>query len=87
MDLADASTGLKNLLASGFDLKQSIDILERFSDSAAYGKQSALSFGEAISRAAEGIKNQNSNLVDNVGLTKNLSAILKERGFEWEDLS
>ncbi|HRH43727.1 MAG TPA: transglycosylase SLT domain-containing protein, partial [Pyrinomonadaceae bacterium] len=87
LDLADASTGLKNLLASGFDLKQSIDILERFSDSAAYGKQSALTFGEAISRAAEGIKNQNSNLVDNVGLTKNLSAILKERGFELEDLS
>ncbi len=87
LDLKDAATGYKSLLASELNDEQSVKILERFSDAAAFGKQSALSFGEAISRAAEGIKNQNSELVDNVGLTKNLSVILKERGFELEDLS
>lgn len=87
LDLGAASSALKSLLASGFNLDQANTILERFSDSAAFGKQSALSFSEAIERAAEGIKNQNSELVDNVGLTKNLSVILKERGFELEDLT
>ena len=87
LDISSASTAMKNLLSSNFTLQQSVDILERFSDSAAFGKQAALDYNEAISRATEGIKNQNSNLVDNVGLTKNLSVILKERGFELQDLT
>ncbi|HXG84092.1 MAG TPA: hypothetical protein VNI84_08700 [Pyrinomonadaceae bacterium] len=87
LDITDAATGYKNLISTGFNDDKAVQILERFSDAAAFGKQSALTFGEAISRAAEGVKNQNSNLVDNVGLTKNLSVILKERGFELEDLT
>jgi hypothetical protein len=47
--------------------------MNRFKDSAAFGKQGALSFGEAIRGATEGIKNGNSILVDNAGVTKNLS--------------
>ena len=87
LDLSDAATGYKSLISAGFSDEQAVNVLESFSDAAAFGKQSALSFGEAISRAAEGVKNQNSALVDNVGLTKNLSVILKERGFELQDLS
>ena len=34
--------------------------------------------GEAIKSAAEGIKNENSILVDNAGVTKNLSVIWDE---------
>lgn len=87
LSVADASTALKNLLAAGFGLKESAVIVERFGDAAAFGKQSALSFGQAVVSGTEGIKNQNSILVDNVGITKNLSVILKEAGFQMEDLS
>lgn len=87
LTLGDASTAVKNLLASGFSLEQSIELVNRFGDSAAFGRQSALSFGQAIVSATEGVKNQNSVLVDNAGVTKNLSVILKERGFELQDLS
>jgi hypothetical protein len=87
VDMGDAVTGLKNLLAAGFSLPQSITLLERFSDAAAFGKQSALSYGDAIRSATEGVKNQNSVLVDNAGVTKNLSVILKEAGFKMEDLT
>lgn len=85
--VSDASVGLKNLLQAGFGLDQSVTLLERFSDSAAFGKQAALSYGEAIRSATEGIKNQNSILVDNAGITKNIEVILKERGFTMQDLS
>lgn len=87
MPLADSATGLKNLLASGFNLDQSVRLMNAFKDSAAFGRQGALSFGDAVRSATEGVKNGNSILVDNAGVTKNLSQILKEAGFSAQDLS
>ncbi len=87
LGVGDAATSVKNLIASGFSLEESITLIKRFGDTAAFGRQNALTFGQAISSATEGIKNQNSILVDNAGVTKNLSVILKERGFQIQDLS
>lgn len=86
ISVADASTALKNLLSRGFSLEQSVTILNRFADAAAFGRQGSLSLGEAVRSASEGVKNLNSVLVDNAGVTKNISVILKERGFQMEDL-
>lgn len=86
LTVADAARGLKNLLQSGFSLPQAITLMSRFKDSAAFGRQSALTFGEAVASATEGIKNGNSILVDNAGVTKNLSIILEEAGFSAQDL-
>ena len=83
----DAATSVKNLLATGFSLDQAIELVKRFADTAAFGRQASLSFGYAISSATEGVKNQNSILVDNAGVTKNLSVILAEQGFIIQDLS
>jgi len=87
LPLKDSATGLKNLLAAGFNLDQATQLMNAFKDSAAFGRQSALSFGDAIRSATEGVKNGNSILVDNAGVTKNLSQILKEAGFSAQDLS
>jgi len=86
MTVADSATGLKNLLASGFNLDQAVTLMKRFKDSAAFGRQASLSFGDAISSATEGIKNGNSILVDNAGVTKNLSLMLQEAGYSSQDL-
>lgn len=66
MPVADAATGLKNLLSRGFGLQESIDIMNRFKDSAAFGRQASLGFGEAIKGATEGLKNENSVLVNEI---------------------
>lgn len=87
LPLKDSATGLKNLLAAGFNLDQATQLMNAFKDSAAFGRQSALSFGDAVRSATEGVKNGNSILVDNAGVTKNLSQILKEAGFSAQDLS
>lgn len=87
MPLGDAAAGLKNLLASGFSLPQAIKLMNAFKDSAAFGRQGSLEFGQAIVGATEGIKNGNSALVDNAGVTKNLSNILVDAGFSAQDLS
>lgn len=87
LDIGNASTAFKNLLAANFTLEQSAELIDRLSNSAAFGRQASLSFGDAVASATEGIKNGNSILVDNAGVTKNLSIMLEEAGFKAQDLS
>lgn len=87
MTVQEAAAGLKNLLSAGFGLPEAIQLMTGFKDIAAFNRQASLEFGYAVVSATEGIKNQNSILVDNAGLTKNLSVIMKEAGLELSDLS
>lgn len=86
MTVSESATGLKNLLASGFSLDEATKLMNRFKDSAAFGRQASLGFGQAVASATEGIKNGNSILVDNAGVTKNLSVILTEAGKSQQDV-
>ena len=52
--------------------------MDRFKDSASFGRQSSLDLGTAVRSATEGLKNENSILVDNAGVTKNVSMMWKE---------
>jgi hypothetical protein len=86
MTVSEAASGLKNLLASRFSLDESIKLMNALKDSAAFNRQGFLEFGQAVVGATEGIKNGNSILVDNAGITKNLSVILQEAGKSQQDL-
>lgn len=86
MSVTDAAAGLKNLLGTGFNMQESINLMNAFKDTAAFNRQGTLEFGQAIVGATQGIKNQNSIMVDNVGITKNLSIILEEAGYSQQDL-
>lgn len=86
MSVKDAASGLKNLLASGFSLDEATKLMYAFKDAAAFNRQGTLEFGQAIEGATQGIKNQNSVMVDNAGITKNLSMILTEAGYSQQDL-
>lgn len=85
LTVAEASEGLKNLIPQ-LGLERSIDLMNGFKDSAAFNRQGTLAFGQAIVGATQGIKNMNSILVDNAGITKNLSLIMRDAGFEMQDL-
>ena len=76
--LTDAVTAYKNLTARGYGDEQIQAIMNRLKDSSAFGRQAALTMGEAVKSATEGLKNENSILVDNAGVTKNVSVIWKE---------
>lgn len=78
MSVAQASQALQLLLSRGYGLERSIELMDRLKDAAAYNRQSHLDFGEAVVGAAEGLKNENSMLVDNAGVTKNVSVMHKE---------
>lgn len=78
MTTAEASKALQNLLSRGYSLDQSIATLNRLKDAAAYNRAAHLSMGEAVVTATEGLKNENSVLVDNAGVTKNVSKMWEE---------
>lgn len=76
--LNNAVTAYKNLSARGYDQSQIERVMLALKDSAAFGRQASLSYGDAIQSATEGLKNENSVLVDNAGVTKNVAKM-------WED--
>lgn len=69
----DAVTAYKNLAMRGYTDPQIQSTLTALKDSAAFGRQASLTLGQAVSSATEGLKNENSILVDNAGVTKNVS--------------
>lgn len=62
--MANAVTAYKNLAARGYNDEQIQKVLTALKDSAAYGRQASYSLGEAVSSATEGLKNENSILVN-----------------------
>lgn len=76
--VTEASRSLKNLLSRGYSMDEAVATITRLKDAAAFGRQANLQFGEAVVSATEGIKNENSILVDNAGVTKNVAKM-------WED--
>lgn len=75
---SEASAALKNLLSRGYTLDEAVNTIKRLKDSAAFGRQAHLELGEGVVTATQGLKNENSILVDNAGVTKNVSKM-------WED--
>lgn len=68
----------KNLALRGYDDSQIQQVMTALKDSAAFGRQASYSMGEAVQSATEGLKNENSILVDNAGVTKNVAKMWEE---------
>ncbi|MEE0980757.1 MAG: hypothetical protein U0K91_03660, partial [Acutalibacteraceae bacterium] len=76
--LNNAVTAYKNLAARGYDQSQIAQTMTALKDAAAFGRTSTLAYGDAIESATEGLKNENSVLVDNAGVTKNVAKMWDE---------
>ncbi len=79
---ADAVTAYKNLLLRGYSTEQIEKVMVALKDSAAFARNASLSMGEAVASASEGLKNENSILVDNAGVTKNVAKMWQEYAAE-----
>jgi len=76
--ITNATTAYKNLLMRGYDTSQIEKVLVALKNSAAFGRQASLTLGMAVQSATEGLKNENSILVDNSGVTKNVTMMWKD---------
>jgi hypothetical protein len=75
----DAAKGLKNLLTTGIGLENATQLMSDFKDSASFNRQGMLDLNQAVVGATDGFKNMLSRMVDNAGITKNLTVMLKEQ--------
>lgn len=76
--LNDAVTAYKNLASRGYNTEQIQNTMEALKNASVYGRQSNYTMGEAVRTATEGLKNENSILVDNAGVTKNVAKMWEE---------
>lgn len=76
--MTNAVTAYKNLASRGYDDSQIQQTLVALKDASAYGRAASLSIGDAVQTATEGLKNENSVLVDNAGVTKNVAKMWEE---------
>lgn len=74
----NAITAYKNLAMRGYDDSQIQQVMQALKDASAYGRQASFTMGEAVESATEGLKNENSILVDNAGVTKNVAKMWEE---------
>ena len=74
----NAINAYKNLALRGYGDSQIQQVMTALKDSAAFGRQASYSMGEAVQSATEGLKNENSILVDNAGVTKNVAKMWEE---------
>lgn len=74
----DAVTAYKNLAMRGYSTEQIEKTMISLKNASAFGRSAALSMGEAVRSATEGLRNENSILVDNSGVTKNVSMMWKD---------
>lgn len=78
LNASAAATAYKNLLSRGFSLEQATTTIERLKDAAAFGRAANLSLADAVVTATEGLRQENSVLVDNAGVTKNVAKMWEE---------
>lgn len=76
--LKNAVSAYKNLALRGYNSDQIQKTMNALKNSATFARQSTYSLGDAVQTATEGLKNENSVVVDNAGVTKNVAKM-------WED--
>lgn len=76
--LNNAVAAYKNLTLRGYNSDQIQKTMNALKNSATFARQSTYSLGDAVQTATEGLKNENSVVVDNAGVTKNVAKM-------WED--
>lgn len=76
--LNNAVAAYKNLSLRGYSSEQIEKTMNALKNSATFARQSTYSLGEAVQTATEGLKNENSVVVDNAGVTKNVAKMWEE---------
>lgn len=76
--LNNAIGAYKNLALRGYNSEQIEKTMNALKNSATFARQSTYSLGDAVQTATEGLKNENSVVVDNAGVTKNVAKMWEE---------
>ena len=74
---ADAYRTLSQLLAGGLNIQEAIDLTEAYKNVAAFGRDTTLSFSEAVKNNAEAFLTESSILGNRSGLQENFNQLIQ----------
>lgn len=79
MQLTSSAQTLKFLMSSGFNISEAMDIARSMKDIGAFNNTIG-NLDQAMADAAKGIKTGSIELIENIGLTQKLSAVMDDAG-------
>lgn len=77
MTQADAMKGLQNLIAGGLGIEQATELMNSYKDVAAFGRDTTISFSQAVLNNSEAFLTEMSVLGNRAGLQENFNQIIK----------
>ena len=81
MPMDKSIRGFKNLLSVGFDVSQAMQISKAMKDIGAFNNVVG-DLGQAYEDSTKGLKTGSMELIENIGLTQRLSAVMKDAGID-----
>ncbi len=84
MTIEQSAQTLKNLMGTGFNLSESMNIAKSMKDIGAFNNVIG-DLGQAMVDSSKGIKTGSIELIENIGLTQKLSTVMKLAGVDTKD--
>ena len=81
LQMKSATTGMKNIISTGFNISESMKLSEALKDIAAFNSTTG-DIGTAFEDATKGMRTGSIELIENIGLTQKLSAVMKAAGVD-----
>src|SRR5574344_1656344 len=76
LQMKSATTGMKNILSTGFNITEAMNLSKALKDIGAFNNVTG-DLGQAFEDATKGMRTGSIELIENIGLTQKLSAVMK----------
>src|SRR5574344_2152278 len=76
LQMKSATTGMKNILSTGFNVTEAMNLSKALKDIGAFNNVTG-DLGQAFEDATKGMRTGSIELIENIGLTQKLSAVMK----------
>lgn len=77
IQMKNASTGMKNILSTGFNITEAMNLSQALKDIGAFNNVVVGGLGVAFEDVTKGMRTGSIELIENIGLTQRLSAVMK----------
>lgn len=81
LQMKSATTGMKNILSTGFNVSEAMNLTQAMKDIGAFNNVTG-DLGQAFEDATKGMRTGSIELIENIGLTQKLSAVMKNANID-----
>lgn len=81
LQMKSATTGMKNILSTGFNITEAMNLSQALKDIGAFNNVTG-DLGQAYEDVTKGMRTGSIELIENIGLTQKLSAVMKAKNID-----